>query len=243
MTEVNPELKNIVEAALLVSGQPVTIDKLLTLFPDGDSKPARDDIRAAIDALAAEYESRGMELRQIDKGWRVQTRAKYGTWIQRLTEERPPRYSRALLETLAIIAYRQPVSRADIEEIRGVGVSSEIIKTLLGREWIREVGRREVPGRPSLYGTTREFLEHFSLKSLEELPPLAALRDIEQIGAELDQRLAHENGIAVEIAAANDASVGDGGGEPGDEPAPREAAAETAESEPVAMEARPAASE
>lgn len=241
MTEVNPELKNIVEAALLVAGEPVTIDKLLTLFPDGDTKPAREDIRAALDALAADYESRGIELRQIDKSWRVQSRAKYGAWLQRLTEERPAKYSRALLETLAIIAYRQPVSRADIEEIRGVGVSSEIIKTLLGREWIREVGRREVPGRPSLYGTTREFLEHFSLKSLEDLPPLAALRDIEQIGAELDQRLARESGSAP--ASLDDASAGDGGGEAGEEPAPREAAGAAADAEPVALEARPATGE
>jgi segregation and condensation protein B len=241
MTEVNPELKNIVEAALLVAGEPVTIDKLLTLFPDGDSKPAREEIRAALEALVAEYENRGIELRQIDKGWRVQSRARYGAWLQRLTEERPPRYSRALLETLAIIAYRQPVSRADIEEIRGVGVSSEIIKTLLGREWIREVGRREVPGRPSLYGTTREFLEHFSLKSLEDLPPLAALRDIEQIGAELDQRLARENG-SVPIMS-DETAPGDGSSDGGDEPAARDAAGTPAESEPVAMEARPATGE
>jgi segregation and condensation protein B len=241
MSEVNSELKNIIEAALLVSGQPLTLDKLLSMFPDEAARPSRDDVRAAIEALAADYAGRGIEIRQIDKGWRVQTRAKYGDWIQRLAEERPPRYSRALLETLAIIAYRQPVSRADIEEIRGVSVSSEIVKTLLGREWIREVGRREVPGRPALYGTTREFLEHFNLKSLEELPTLAALRDIEQIGAELDQRIALQGqGVTPVAAPGCDDSVT---GDPAEESAPAREAAEARETESAAIEARSAGAE
>jgi segregation and condensation protein B len=239
MTEVNPELKNIIEAALLVAGQPLTLEKLLGMFPDEAARPTREDVRAAIEALAADYAGRGIEIRQIDKGWRVQTRAKYGDWIQRLAEERPPRYSRALLETLAIIAYRQPVSRADIEEIRGVSVSSEIIKTLVGREWIREVGRREVPGRPALYGTTRGFLDHFNLKSLEELPTLSALRDIEQIGAELDQRIAQQQGqgAAPMAASAHDETAA---GDPGDDSAPAREAAHTTETESAAIEARSA---
>jgi segregation and condensation protein B len=182
------ELKNIVEAALLVAGQPLSLERLIALFPEG-SRPAREEIRRALAALEAEYAGRGIELKQIDKGWRIQTREKYAHWVARLLEERPPRYTRALLETLAIIAYRQPVTRAEIEEIRGVSVSTEIIRTLLARGWIREVGRREVPGRPALYGTTREFLEHFNLKSLDELPPLAALRPLEELGTEAQEVL------------------------------------------------------
>lgn len=188
MTDTHSELKNIVEAALLVAGQPLTVDKLLSLFSE-DSRPSRDDVLAALKQIENECEHRGIELKQIDKGYRFQTREKYADWIARLSEERPVRYSRALLETLAIIAYRQPVTRGEIEDIRGVAVSSEIVKTLLGREWVRQVGTRDVPGRPALYGTTRGFLEHFNLKNLEELPPLAELRDVEKIAAELNLRL------------------------------------------------------
>ena len=188
MTKANSELKNIIEAALLVAGQALTIDKLLSLFPE-DSRPGRDEVRAALKELEADCEHRGIELRQADQTYRFQSKEKYAEWIARLSEERPVRYSRALLETLAIIAYRQPVTRGEIEDIRGVAVSSEIIKTLLGRDWVRQVGTRDVPGRPALYGTTRGFLEHFNLRSLEELPPLMELRDIEKISAELNLRL------------------------------------------------------
>ena len=193
MSDSNTELKNIVEAALLVAGQPLTIDKMLTMFP-AESPPTREEIREAIELLEGEYAERVVELKQIDRAWRFQTRDKYASWITRLAEERPVRYSRALLETLAIIAYRQPVTRGDIEDVRGVSVSTDIIKTLVGREWIRQVGIRNVPGRPALYGTTREFLEHFNLKSLEELPPLSALRDLDVIGNELNLRLNLEPG-------------------------------------------------
>lgn len=185
MSEPNTELKNIIEAALLVAGQPLTIDKMLMMFPP-DSQPAREEIRAVIDQLVADYDDRVVELKQIDRAWRFQTRDKYAPWITRLAEERPVRYSRALLETLAIVAYRQPVTRGDIEVIRGVSVSTDIIKTLTGREWVRQVGIRNVPGRPALYGTTREFLEHFNLKNLEELPPLSALRNLDVISNELN---------------------------------------------------------
>lgn len=188
MHKPDTELKNIIEAALLVAGQPLTVDKLLALFPE-ESRPAREEVREALKALEQDYARRGIELKQIDRAWRIQTREKYAAYVARLLEERPPRFSRALLETLAIIVYRQPVTRGEIEEIRGVSVSTDIIRALLARGWIREVGRREVPGRPALYGTTREFLEHFNLKSLDELPPLAALRSVEEIGAELDRRL------------------------------------------------------
>jgi len=202
MRDANPELKNIVEAALLSAGQPLTVEKLQAMFP-ADSQPTREDIRAALAQLERDYAERGIEIKQIDRAYRVQTREKYAGFVGRLVEERPVRYSRALLETLAIIAYRQPVTRGDIEDIRGVAVSTEIIKTLLGRDWIREVGRKEVPGRPALYGTTRAFLEHFNLNRLEELPPLAELRDIGEIGAELDRRAAPD--------AANAADAGEHG--------------------------------
>jgi segregation and condensation protein B len=188
MSEPNVELKNIIEAALLVAGQPLTLDKMLTMFPS-ESPPTREEIRAALEMLEEEYAERVVELKQIDRSWRFQTREKFAPWITRLAEERPVRYSRALLETLAIIAYRQPVTRGDIENIRGVSVSTDIVKTLVGREWIRQVGVRNVPGRPALYGTTREFLEHFNLKNLEELPPLSALRDLDVISNELNLRL------------------------------------------------------
>ena len=187
MNEPNTELKNIIEAALLVAGQPLTIEKMLAIFPEG-AQPAREDIRAVLDALAAEYTARGVELREIGKGWRVQTREKYAEYVARLLEERPQRYTRALLETLAIIAYRQPVTRGEIEHIRGVSVSTDIVRTLTERGWIKEVGRRDVPGRPALLGTTREFLEHFNLKNLEDMPPLVELRSLEEVGAELERR-------------------------------------------------------
>jgi segregation and condensation protein B len=206
MSEPNNELKNIIEAALLVAGQPLTIEKMLTMFPS-ESPPTREEIRAVLEMLEEEYAERVVELKQIDRSWRFQTRDKYASWITRLAEERPVRYSRALLETLAIIAYRQPVTRGDIENIRGVSVSTDIIKTLLGREWIRQVGVRNVPGRPALYGTTREFLEHFNLKNLEELPPLSALRDLDVISNELNLRLDLEQGTG---SPAADAASPDG---------------------------------
>jgi segregation and condensation protein B len=185
---IDTEIKNVIEAALLVAGQPLTIDKMLSLFPE-DTRPTREEIEAVLQALEDECAGRGVELKLIDRGYRYQTREKYAPWIARLSEERPLKYSRALLETLAIIAYRQPVTRAEIEEIRGVAVSSEIMKTLLGREWIKQVGTRDVPGKPALYGSTRGFLEHFNLKSLSDLPPLAELRDIDKIAAELNLSL------------------------------------------------------
>lgn len=242
MSQQNSELRNIIEAALLVAGQPLTLDKLAAMFSE-DSRPSREELRAAIDDLNAEYAERGIEIRQIDKSYRVQTREKYSPYVGKLIEERPPRYSRALLETLAIIAYRQPVTRGDIEEIRGVAVSTDIIRTLSERDWIREVGRREVPGRPVLYGTTRQFLEHFNLAGLDDMPPLSELRPLEQIGAELDRRLAEnrpvvspseglldgdENGVSVEAARS--------------EPGTNRAQPETAEAgQPAALEAQPPA--
>jgi segregation and condensation protein B len=195
-------LKNIVEAALLVAGQPLTLKRMLAMFP-AESQPTKEELRAVLAQIAEDCDGRGVELRQVGEGWRIQTKEKYAEYVAKLLEERPPRYSRALLETLAIIAYRQPVTRGEIEDIRGVAVSTDIIRTLLERGWIKQVGVREVPGRPALYGTTPAFLEHFSLKSLDDMPPLAELRSIEEIGAELDQRVGRANAPQAPVESGN----------------------------------------
>ncbi|HEY3644946.1 MAG TPA: SMC-Scp complex subunit ScpB [Gammaproteobacteria bacterium] len=183
--EKKVELRNIVEGALLAAGRPLSVDELLALFAE-DDRPERTDLRKALDMLQAEFEGRGIELKEVASGYRIQVRKELGPWVSRLWEERPARYSRALLETLALVAYRQPITRGEIEEVRGVTVSTNIIRTLQERGWVRVVGHRDVPGHPEMFGTTKEFLDYFSLKSLDELPTLAQLRDIESINAELD---------------------------------------------------------
>ncbi|MFZ1536046.1 MAG: SMC-Scp complex subunit ScpB [Chromatiaceae bacterium] len=180
-----PPLKNIVEAALLAAGGPLTLDSLLELFGTDAEPPTREALNVALATLAEDYRDRGIELAQVAGGYRIQVRKDCAPWIARLWDEKPPRYSRALLETLALIAYRQPITRGEIEDIRGVAVSTHIVKTLLEREWVRVVGHRDVPGRPSLYATTRKFLDYFGLKSLNELPTLAELRDPEFLGDDL----------------------------------------------------------
>ncbi len=179
--------KQIIEAALLAAGGPLSLDRLLGLFPE-EERPERKEVRKLLFDIAADYEGRGIELREVASGFRIQVRKEYAPWVSRLWEERPPRYSRALLETLALIAYRQPITRGEIEEVRGVSVSSNIIKTLTEREWVRVVGHRDVPGKPALYATTREFLDYFNLKSLDELPSLAEIRDLDTINQELELR-------------------------------------------------------
>ncbi len=177
---MTPELRTrAVEGALLAAGRALSVDELVALFEDEDQPPTRQDIRDSIEALRALWEGRALELAEVASGFRMQVRTSHARRMTRLWAERPPRYTRALLETLALIAYRQPVTRGQIEDVRGVSVSTSIVKTLLEREWIRVVGHREVPGRPALYGTTRAFLDHFNLKSLEELPVLQEIRDIE----------------------------------------------------------------
>lgn len=183
--EQKKELKNIVEGALLAAGRPLNVDEILALFPD-EERPDRAEVKKALDTLATELEGRGIELKEVASGYRIQVKRELAPWISRLWEERPARYSRALLETLALIAYRQPITRAEIEGVRGVTVSTHIMRTLQDRSWIRIVGHRDVPGHPEMFGTTREFLDYFSLKSLDELPSLSQLRDIESINAELD---------------------------------------------------------
>lgn len=180
-----PDLKYIVEATLLAAGRPVTTQQLVDIFEERE-RPTLEHVRAALDQLVADYEPRGIELAEVASGWRIQVRARCVDVVSRLWQERASRYSRALLETLALIAYRQPITRSEIEEIRGVSISSTIMRTLQERNWIRAVGHREVPGRPELLGTTREFLDYFGLKSLDQLPTLAELRDLENIGVQLE---------------------------------------------------------
>ncbi|TDY02632.1 SMC-Scp complex subunit ScpB [Thiohalophilus thiocyanatoxydans] len=183
MTE--QELKRIIEAILFAADDPVNLSQLQAVFAEDDG-PDADAIKAAIAALQEDYAEHSLELREINSGYRFQVKQDYANWVAKLWEEKPSRYSRAVLETLALIAYRQPITRGEIEEVRGVSVSTQIIKTLQEREWVKVVGHRDVPGKPALYATTHEFLDYFNLKSLQDLPPLAELRDIDSINAELD---------------------------------------------------------
>jgi len=179
------EIRNIIEAALLAAGKSLSLGDLSLLF-DEPQRPQPAAIRAAIDALGLDYAGRPIELQETGAGFRVQIRRQYAGAVSRLWPERPQRYSRALLETLALIAYRQPITRAEIEAVRGVAVNPNIVKTLLERQWIRVVGHRDLPGHPELLGTTRDFLEYFSLKSLDDLPPLAQLRSLGEIDPQFE---------------------------------------------------------
>ena len=176
--------RNVIEAGLLAAGRSLTLDELAQLFAEGE-RPTPSGVRAALDALEADYATRAVELRETASGIRIQVRRDFATEVARLWPERPQKYSRALLETLALVAYRQPITRAEIESVRGVAVNPNIIRTLLERNWIRVVGHRELPGHPELLGTTREFLDYFGLKGLDVLPPLAQLRSLEEIEPQL----------------------------------------------------------
>ena len=179
------ELKNVVEAALLAAGRPLRIDDVLQLFEGSGVSPERKEVREALAGLAQDWEGRALELVEVSSGFRLQVRKDFSIWMGRLWADRPPRYSRALMETLALVAYRQPVTRGEIEDVRGVGVSPNITRTLLEREWIRVIGHRETPGRPALFGTTATFLNDFGLKALDELPPLSEIRDLDKIPGDL----------------------------------------------------------
>ncbi len=185
------KLQAILEAALMVAGRPLTINMLQNLFNE-DERPDAADIKTALNSINELYKDRGVELHEVASGYRLQAKTELSPWLAKLWEERPARYSRAFLETLAIIAYKQPITRAEIEEIRGVTVSTHIMKTLSEREWIRLVGFRETPGKPALYATTKTFLDHFNLSSLAELPSLAEFKDIQTQEAELQVQLALE---------------------------------------------------
>jgi segregation and condensation protein B len=184
-TAVPSNLKSILEAALFAAGEPLSLDQLSKLFEEHEM-PARATLREAVGQLQSDYEGRGVSLVEVASGFRFQIGSDMAPWVGRLWEEKPQRYSRAFLETLALIAYRQPITRAEIEEVRGVSVSSNIIKTLSERGWVRVVGHRDVPGKPAIYATTRQFLDYFGLTSLDELPPLSELKDIDKLNAELD---------------------------------------------------------
>jgi segregation and condensation protein B len=208
------DLKRVLEAALLVAVEPLTLNELKRMFEQDDASPglSSDMLRRALDELRADWQDKGVELVQVADGWRFQTRAAMQPWLTRLKNEKPPRYSRAVLETLAIIAYRQPVTRGDIEDIRGVAVNPHIIKTLEERGWIEAIGHRDVPGRPALFGTTGHFLSDLNLRTLSELPPLDELGTlvtpdetalIPELRAELlDNGPPQTFGAVIEIASA-----------------------------------------
>lgn len=215
------ELKNIVEAALLAAPQPLSVNQLGELF--GEEAPVtREDLLKALESLQADCDGRGVELVEVATGFRYQVRQSVYPWISKMWTERPSRYSRAMLETLALIAYRQPITRGEIEQVRGVVVSSNIIRTLEEREWIRVVGYRDVPGKPALFGTTRTFLDYFNIKSLDELPPLAAIRELDELDPQFDFDKPPEARASVpDTADATDTDDGDdaAAGAPSEPPA------------------------
>ena len=246
MLMIESYLRNVIEAALLAAGRPLTLAELGQLF-DEPARPDEAALGAALEQLGVEYAERGIELKQTASGWRVQVRREFSAEVSRLWPERPARYSRALLETLALIAYRQPITRGEIEDVRGVAVNPNIVKTLLERNWVRVVGQRDVPGRPELLGTTREFLDYFGLKSLDELPPLSELKALSEMNLHLDlpasaaapadteqAALTAEEGLAAasppQLAEQTETA-------PMSEPAQ---SAEQAQSDPVGMAAAPA---
>ena len=184
----NTSLKNILEAILFAANKTLNLEALFNLLLE-DLQVSRADIKSALNELISDYQLKGINLVELASGYRFQTKAEYSQWVNLLWEEKPQKYSRALLETLALIAYRQPITRGDIEEVRGVAVSSNIMKTLQERNWVKVVGHRDVPGRPAMYATTKQFLDYFSLKSLEQLPSLAEIRDIDLISKEVSAQL------------------------------------------------------
>ncbi|MBE9564571.1 MAG: SMC-Scp complex subunit ScpB, partial [Proteobacteria bacterium] len=175
------KLKNILEAVLLAAERTLTVIQLEALFELDEERPTRDEVRKALHEMEDDFETRGFELKHVASGYRLQVKQEFSTWVGRLWEEKPARYTRALLETMALIAYRQPITRGEIEEVRGVSVSSNIIKTLLERDWIKVLGHKDVPGKPTLYGTTKEFLDYFKLQKLDQLPTLAEIKDLDSI--------------------------------------------------------------
>ncbi len=185
------QLTSIIEACLASADQPISVNHLFELFIGDLDQPTKDDIRQSLQVLAQQCEFRGFELKQVASGFRLQVKQQYEPWVTRLKQQKPPKYSRALLETLSLIAYRQPVTRGEIENVRGVSVSSQIIKTLQERDWIKVIGHKDLPGKPALYGTSRQFLDYFNLKSLNELPTLASLKNLDSFNPELALENSH----------------------------------------------------
>ena len=206
-------VRNVIEAALLAAGRPLTLAELGQLF-DETARPDEAALGAALEQLAADYAERAIEVKHTASGWRIQVRREFAAEVSRLWPERPARYSRALLETLALIAYRQPITRGEIEDVRGVAVNPNIIKTLLERNWVRVVGQRDVPGRPELLGTTREFLDYFGLSGLDDLPPLAELKALTDLNLQLDlpaSAAAPEHDAAADAPASAEGEAGASG--------------------------------
>ncbi len=185
MSDVDNKLKMIVEGLLLAAGKPLDLELMAAVFSE-EERPDKTELRQVLDSISGDCSDRGFELKEVASGFRFQVKQDLSEWIAKLWEERPPRYSRALLETLALIAYRQPITRGDIEDIRGVVVSSNIVRTLLDREWVRIVGHKDVPGRPALFATTKQFLDYFNLTSIQELPPLSEIQELIKGGEEFD---------------------------------------------------------
>lgn len=181
----NEQRKKIIEATLMSASQTLNVDQLLKMFADDTDEVTRDEIKVIVQSLQEDCQGRGYELKKVASGFRYQTREEMQPWVDKLRPERAPRYSRAFMETLALVVYKQPITRAEIEDVRGVAVSSSIFKVLLEREWVKIIGHKEVPGRPAMYGTTRKLLDYFNLSSLNELPDLAEIKDIDDIAPEL----------------------------------------------------------
>lgn len=228
-------IKNVVEAALLAAGRPLQLNELAQLF-DEAARPEPAALRAALEALDADYSSRGIEVKETATGFRIQVRKEMANEVSRLWPERPPKYSRALLETLALIAYRQPITRAEIEAVRGVAVNPTIIKTVIERNWVRVVGTRDVPGRPELLGTTKDFLDYFGLRSLDELPPLAELKAMGEINLQLDLAKPGDAGSAGGSGSSGASGAGEGGSA-SDTPSDSSAAAASADHQTEAVAA------
>lgn len=206
MTTEAENLKQIIEAALFIAGEPLNLDKLRGLFPELEV-PDTETLQAALESLENDYRDRGVELVRVASGYRFQARNEYAPWMQRLFEKKPQKYTRALLETLALVAYRQPITRGEIEDVRGVAVSTQIFRTLLERDWIKAVGVREVPGHPTLFGTTKTFLDYFNLKNLSDLPALPEVADLEALEQKISERLQQEHDREKESSSDIDAEL------------------------------------
>lgn len=204
-------LKHIIEAALLAAGRPLQVDDILQLFAGTGEAPEISELRDALAQLSQDWNGRALELVEVSNGFRLQVRKEFSIWMGRLWAERPPKYSRALMETLALIAYRQPISRGEIEDVRGVSVSPNIIRTLLEREWIRVVGRRDVPGRPEVFGTTKLFLDDFGLKALDDMPTLAEIRELDRNMEDLFSEASGPAPVALAVDASTSAEMADTG--------------------------------
>ena len=225
MGDVDNKVKMVVEGLLLASGRPLTIANIANVFEEKE-RPDSKELRLIMDVISEECDDRGFELKEVASGYRFQVKQELSEWIGKLWEEKPPRYTRALLEILSLIAYKQPITRGDIEEVRGVSVSPNIIRTLIDREWVRVVGHRDVPGRPAMFATTKQFLDYFNLKSLQDLPPLSEIKELEKSEEDLDLSSELSQSRILEIPEEDDAAANENLTALEDETLAEEAAAE-----------------